>query len=299
MRPRGLALVLVLWLLALLLGVVAAFALNSRIEALQGRSARSLAQAQLAAQAGIELAVQRMANGALERRLVPDDRPYRLQFDTAVVTVQVQDISGRLNLNSATPDTLARLFEYFQIEPEVALALADAVADWRDPDDLVGLRGAEAPEYAAAGLHYGPANGPFTSVEELQRVLGIGQALYRLAAPFLTVHGPGRVNPAFAQAPVLQALGLETDVAFTEQPSEQDGDPDLAATQSEPQPGSPAVTADQDAVTPAGSGTYSIVSLAELADGTRLLLNPTVSLVGAGSVRPYVVLDWREGETTE
>lgn len=296
MKPRGLALVLVLWLLALLLGVVAAFALNSRIEALQGRSARSLAQARLAAQAGVELAAQRMADGIVERRLVPDGRPYRVQFDAALVTVQVQDITGRLNLNTAAPDTLALLFEYFEIEQEVALSLADAVADWRDPDDLVSLRGAEAPEYAAAGLRYGPANGPFTSVEELQRVLGIGQALYRQVAPFLTVHGPGRVNATFAQAPVLFALGLESEPVLAEPFGGQSDADGLEAGAPEPRPGSPSLAADQDAVTPAGSGTYSIASLAELADGTRLLLNPTVSLVGGGSIRPYAVLAWREGE---
>ncbi len=310
MNARGMALVLVLWLLALLLGVVAAFALNARIEALQGRSSASLTQARLAAEAGLELAALRMGDRIPARRLVPDGRPYRIDFDGARVTVRVSDTSGRLNLNSVESATLARLFQYFEVEEERALALADAVTDWRDPDDLVGLRGAEASEYAAAGLPYGPANRPFSAVEELQRVLDMSREIYLQVAPHLTVHSSGAVNAVFAEAPVLFALGLQVDsgpdpfapltgrgAARTGFDDDSDDAPVDELDENGGRDRDDRGGRDDQTMTAVGSGTYSISSLAELVDGTRLTLQPTVSLAGTGATRPYSVLVWREGET--
>jgi general secretion pathway protein K len=57
-------------------------------------------------------------------------------------------------------------------DPDQAESLADAIADFRDADNLKHLRGAEEPEYRAAGLAWGPKNAPFQTVEELQQVLG-------------------------------------------------------------------------------------------------------------------------------
>ena len=287
MRQRGTALVLVLWLIALLLGVVSAFALTARIEGLLGRSAQSLAQARLAAEAGIELAVLRMRDPDLERRLVPDGRPYRMQFGPAQIEVRLRDETGKLDLNVADSATLARLFEFHEVDQELALNLADAVADWIDGDDLVRLRGAEDAEYAAAGLPYGAADAPFTSVAELQRVLGMTPALFERVAPSLTVHSGRPVNAHFAEAAVLYAVGL---------------DPQLAADYLQrreawtPADGEPPPLPDDAGLSASGSGTYSIEALAVLRDGTRLVLTHTVRM-GAGDTtgRPYGLLDRREG----
>ena len=316
MKTRGLALVLVLWLLALMVGVVGAFALTSRIEGLLGRSALSLAQARLAAEAGTELAVMRMREVDPQQRMVPDGRPYHLDFEGIRVTLRVHDETGRLDLNTTDPETLARLFEFHGVEEPQALALADAIADWRDPDDLVMMHGAEDPDYQAAGLPYGAADMPFASVAEVQRVLGMSPDLFARIASSLTVHSGRPVNADFADAAVLHALGMAADDiagivdARKPTPGDRSGDrsdarsgdveeapSDTSGRQGPPTVQAPPTAADGRDLSASGSGTYSIDALAALADGTRLLLTQTVR-VGAGDAagRPYVVLGTREGE---
>ena len=67
-RHGGAALLLVMWLILLLSGLVAGYAMAARIESLQGNGlARSLA-AREAARAGIELAVSRLTQADPELR---------------------------------------------------------------------------------------------------------------------------------------------------------------------------------------------------------------------------------------
>ena len=59
----------------------------------------------------------------------------------------------------------------------------DAIADFRDPDDLRRLNGAEDADYQSAGLKHGAKDGPFKAIEELQQVLGVDHDLYKVARP--------------------------------------------------------------------------------------------------------------------
>jgi general secretion pathway protein K len=76
-RARGAALLLVLWLVALLTALIGAFALTARMEALQGRVLSGGVQAQELARAGIEYAIVRAADSEAATRWVPDGRSYR------------------------------------------------------------------------------------------------------------------------------------------------------------------------------------------------------------------------------
>ena len=61
-RERGAALLLVLWLLALLTALVGAFALTARIEGMQGRVLHRGVIANEVARAGLEYALVRVAD---------------------------------------------------------------------------------------------------------------------------------------------------------------------------------------------------------------------------------------------
>lgn len=148
---------------------------------------------------------------------VPDGEPRQLQLGGARLELRLFDEAARLNLNSIPREQLATLIELAQGEEgfdEVQRdQLADAILDWRDPDDLVRLNGAEDPDYFAAERPFGARDGPFRSVDELQQVLGMTPALYRRLAPHLTVADTGqRVSTTYASAEVLavtQGLLLE------------------------------------------------------------------------------------------
>ncbi len=98
----------------------------------------------------------------------------------------------------ADPGLLMALMKAVGVqEPE---NLVDAILDWRDPDDLHLVNGAEDEQYAAAGLPYGAKDGPFDSVEELGQVMGFDRELYQALAPALTVTS-GQASPALEFAP--------------------------------------------------------------------------------------------------
>src|SRR5699024_9164997 len=161
-----------------------------------------------------------MRNPDFETRWVPDGRPYVIGFGAAEVEIRVTDESGKIDLNSADPELLSNLFISRGMEETEAWYLADAIADWRDEDDLPRLYGAELAEYESAGYPYGPANEPFGSVDELQQVIGMSWDLFKELEPMLTVDSSGRFNPAFASAEVLAAdpeIGVEEANAFVEE----------------------------------------------------------------------------------
>lgn len=289
-RVDGIALVLVLWLLAMLTALLAAFAVVARTEALQARHLRDSTQARYAAQAGREIAVMRLMETDESRRWLADGREYALEFEGAKIAVSVADESAKLDLNVADAGMLARLFLALEVEEERALRLADAIVDWRDIDDLLQPNGAEAPDYASAGLPYGPKNLPFDLVEELQQVLGMDHALYLRVSPYLTAYSGRPPNPALADAPVLAALGYGRETI----------DPYLQArAEWTPESGTPAPAAPDGSAFMAApmSGTYSIGSVATLAGGARVSTHAVVRVGTSGPTgQPYALLMWREGD---
>ena len=80
-RMRGAALLMVLWLILLLGGLVAGYALSARVESQQGNGlARDLA-AREAARAGMEYAIQRMLDPNPRLRWAADGRANRFVFE--------------------------------------------------------------------------------------------------------------------------------------------------------------------------------------------------------------------------
>jgi type II secretory pathway component PulK len=106
---------------------------------------------------------------------------------------------------------MQRLFTALHIDAGEADRLAQAVADWRDGDQLHRARGAERDNYLAAGAPVLPADAPFTSVEELRFVRGMTPALLARVNRYLTLDGSGLINLNAADRPVLLALLGMTD----------------------------------------------------------------------------------------
>ncbi|MBL8537058.1 MAG: general secretion pathway protein GspK [Hyphomonadaceae bacterium] len=110
-----------------------------------------------------------------------------------------QDAAGLIDINAASPETLAQLLQGLGESRERAVALSDAIADWRDEDNLVRAHGGERDAYIDAGLAP-PANRPFATEGELSAVVGVTPALLECALPFLTTYS-GQVDIDAAAAP--------------------------------------------------------------------------------------------------
>lgn len=296
-RQRGAALLLVMWLIALLAALVGAFALTARVEHLQGRVLVRGLVAENAARAGLEYALTRVAATEPRRQWLPDGRPHRWRYGDAHVEVKIVDENGKIDINQADMTLLTEFIRGIAgapsgddapgIDQQQAAKLAAAILDWRDPDSLSQpAGGGEDNDYASAGLPYGAKDAEFESVAELEQILGFTPDLYAKMVPHLTVFsGRARPDPAFASAQVLNAMGM-------------DGAEVVALRQRwNPASGVPAPTLpDGGSLVGGSSGTYSIESRARLADRREAVLRAVVRAGGARPGTAYTPLRWQAGD---
>ena len=217
-EQAGVALVGVLWLLALLTLIGLNLSTSSRIELQLTANLKAAAAAAHAADAGINWAQWSLMQANTAGWLA-DGSTRSLELDGLQITVALFDEQGKIDLNEAGGELLRGLFLAVELSDEEALALSEAILDWRDEDDERRPQGAEVDEYLAAGLKP-PANRPFERLGDLRRVLGMSPALYARVAPALTLlSNKAEVNPLMAPPLVLQALpglGVESIEQYIE-----------------------------------------------------------------------------------
>jgi type II secretory pathway component PulK len=120
--------------------------------------------------------------------------------------VTLTDAEGRVDLNRASSEDLRRLLVALRVDAGSADRLSQAIADWRDADELHRARGAERADYHRARLPVLPRNAPFGELRELRDVMGMRPDLYARVRPFLTLNGTGQINLNAAERPVLLSL---------------------------------------------------------------------------------------------
>jgi len=139
--------------------------------------------------------------------------PPALPVQGGVLVGRIEDLQGRFNLNSLLQEDavdaaqlafLRRILEELELDPP----LADAIADWLDPDQETRFPGgAEDGEYVAADIPYLAANRAFASITELRLVRGVDAEVYRALAPFVSALPPDAgLNLNTAAGPLLAAL---------------------------------------------------------------------------------------------
>ncbi len=129
----------------------------------------------------------------------------------------VQDERGKISINFSDRRMLDRWLEGRDVQAQQRQALFATLLDYQDPDDFKRLGGAEAADYAEAGLPPPPNRTLLTPIE-LRRVMGwepvlAGISDAELVARF-TVSRSALVNINSADADVLAAMpGWNSDIA--------------------------------------------------------------------------------------
>lgn len=203
---RGLALVLVLWVVAALSLLTVMLVRGARFDVQTTGLLDDGVRWQAAADGALALALAQLA-GDTGPLLAASVAPIR--FEGMTIDVTITSASGYVDINRATEPLLVRLFQYGAgVEPSQALQLARRVIDWRDPDDAaLPEGGAERDDYVAAGSAFRPRNAPFEQVADLAQVLGLGPDLNDRIAGLVTTHGDAvGVDPAFAPIGVIEML---------------------------------------------------------------------------------------------
>ena len=212
---RGLALIMVLWGLALL-SLMAVGSLSL------GRSTRGSAvvseiraEADALAEAGIHRAILSLLEPDPSRRWRTDGVPEDFTFAGHHLRVSIQDEGGKIDLNAADRELLVNLFISQSLDPPSADELTEKVLDWRDPNDAHRLNGAKAEDYRVAGYPYGPRNGALQSIDELKLVMDMTPELFKRVEPAITIYSQRpMINAATAPREALLALpGFDAEKA--------------------------------------------------------------------------------------
>ncbi len=190
---RGIALVLVLWVMALLTVIAGEFCHAVRTEVNVTRNFKEETQTHYIAMSGLFSTVQELVvNGYLPRPLsapgnenAPEDARWRINTDIPAVPfgggwfkVEKGNESGKVNLNRAGERLLRMMLNSFPLEEIDKTIIVDSILDWRDPDSFHRANGAEDDYYLALPQPYKCKNADFTSIEELLLVRGVTPQIF-------------------------------------------------------------------------------------------------------------------------
>jgi general secretion pathway protein K len=217
----GFALIASLWLIVALSALGASVGLRSRQSRLAAANVIELSRAEAVALGALEEARSILQTRLDERAstVATDPWTYLQRQDSSELggveyTLEYRDLGARLQLNRASEDELRRLLRALRIDWGEADRVAQAIADWRDPDDFPRGRGAERAHYLELGAIALPANRPFGAVRELRYVRGIDEDLLDRVAPHVSIDGSGEINVNSASREVLLTLkGVNEEAA--------------------------------------------------------------------------------------
>ena len=229
-RSRGVALIIALVIVAL--ATIFATRISTEGALDQRRAATLLAQAQSmqVAYGAENWVMETLLEDAQHSAQVSLNQPWAmpmppLPIDGGEVVGQVEDMTGRFNLNNLVTaqgtknvfafDWFQRLLARLQLEPKWASLLLD----WIDPDNTAdGADGAEDGVYLGMNPPYRPANRPITTTSELLSLPGFGIERYRKLQPYVAALPIGTpLNVCTAPGLILDSLAPSLS-AFAQDP---------------------------------------------------------------------------------
>jgi general secretion pathway protein K len=190
---RGIALFLVLWVMALLTVIAGEFCYAIRTEVNITRNFKEETQTYYIAVSGLYWAIGELVVNELVPQPVkaPDGKEEqedirgRINTDIPAVPfgdgqfkVERENESGKVNLNRAGDVLLKMMLNNFEIEEADKNIIVDSIMDWRDKDNFHRANGAEDDYYLSLPEPYKCKNGDFTSVEELLLVRGVTPKIF-------------------------------------------------------------------------------------------------------------------------
>jgi general secretion pathway protein K len=223
---RGIALLIVLWVMTILTVMVFSFAVMTRADSFGTLTFREGLEKKLLAETGIERGIMEIIYRSVNRNQTvtlvgrepwkPDGRAYAVETGEGGYAVRLIDESGKISLNGLTDASgiiLKNLLITQDVSPGNADIIVDSILDWKDADDLHRLNGAESDYYLSLPKPYKARNADFETLEELILVRGITpEILYGAGSRkgiihFLTAHGKtGQINIHVAPKEILAAI---------------------------------------------------------------------------------------------
>ena len=241
-RDRGIALIIVMIIVAALTVIVTGFAYSMRVETKLARNTRFNPDMDWLGRSGVELArylLSKRAPGeermdALHQKWaggpcrLPTDATDELEpweeldmtnvkLGNGTFSIKITDMERKLNINSAPEPLLRYILEmHGGVDATDVDVFIDSLRDWMDPDDNPGLNGAESDFYLSEYPPYYSKNGPLDHITELKLVQGFKDqpSIYNVFAKNFTAISGGLINVNTASAQVLELLpGMDPFIA--------------------------------------------------------------------------------------
>jgi general secretion pathway protein K len=222
-NEKGMVLLLVLVVIALLSALLSEFAFSTLVDLRLTETFRDSTKAEYLALGGIK---------AGRMILQEDKNSYDAHSQTEFwsigiqdyplaegnITVKIEDLDGRLWLNklvdsAGNPNILYRE-RFIRLCSELAIdspaTLADALIDWIDADHDPSPGGAEDGDYLAENPPYEATDAPLQSLDELYLVRGFNAKTVSRLRPFVSSFGSGRLNINTAAPELLRSWDSES-----------------------------------------------------------------------------------------
>jgi general secretion pathway protein K len=195
-NPRGVALIIVLWVVTILSVIVLEFCFAMRTEINITKNFKEEIQLYAIAEGGVQRAIAEMVYKsdpkiqqmrkaltgeeitADQKEWVADGRPYSLTFDQGVDELRIMSEAGKVNINTVSENTLRKIISQLGLEEETRDIVVDSILDWRDPDEFHRLNGAKSDYYQSLEEPYNCKNGNLDAIEELLLVRGVTPELF-------------------------------------------------------------------------------------------------------------------------
>ncbi|MFQ5646361.1 MAG: general secretion pathway protein GspK [bacterium] len=204
-NDSGLALIIVLWLLALVSVIIAQFAFSMKVETEVTRNYKDQIIAYHLAKAGFHLAVMEMMNPTVNststsgEKVVFGHRKQENDQDTGEEEIPVNrekirlgkgffsyriiDEEGKLDLNFlSNPGRKTILSKLLEVSAGLAgeelEEIIDSIYDWCDKDDNYRPNGAEDDYYQGLDPPYHCKNGPFDTIYDLLLIKGVTPEIF-------------------------------------------------------------------------------------------------------------------------
>jgi type II secretory pathway component PulK len=226
-RERGIALMMVLWVLVFLSILSLNFLRSTRWITGSTHNMKEETLTYYQALSGYHEALQYIASDKdLNVDFLDEEGNFWIDDETVPVTgiratengeveIRITDENSRININYAQPDRLRKLLERVGVKEDEILVIIDSVLDWKDLDKEHRLSGAEDDYYESLPEPYKAKNGLFDVPEELLLVKGMkpeylygegtdSTGIYSL----ITTFGRNTININTVSAEVMQFLGL-------------------------------------------------------------------------------------------
>ncbi|GBF27465.1 hypothetical protein MnTg02_02518 [bacterium MnTg02] len=230
-NERGLALVIVLWVIASAALLVSSFNASVRSATSFVSTEVKYSKIEAVLDAGLELAAARIIDLEESRRWKPDGQPHQIVFAGTRLSIALTDPNSLIDLNKADQQILLKFIlqftksesdaKYFRdliiaarvesaadtsTDPAATQAGGNARSDRQLPAQKTTSKRSEKDQSRSTkAADKNPI--AFTDISQLRQLDGMNLDLYRQMIPYLTVYSrDGRVNPMTAPKNVLLSL---------------------------------------------------------------------------------------------